>query len=624
MSEKLHSNFWLNKDILQNIFEANNVLGYILYKKIISNYVNIIANEDLEITFSDDEKNQTNGKTITISSKLDFDKFDVNIGVALHEASHIRLTDFTKLLDFSRKIPLDLYDIRRHKNIGIDIFEKFCFLVFNYIEDKFIDDYIYTNFLGYRPYYIAMYNEYFNSEVVTKILESDYYRKSDLNSYEFRLINLSNEKSDYLALPKLKEIYDLINYKNISRLKKIEDRLNLSFDISKVILQEISVCKGEKNYSLFNKSEIKIDEGKEVDNKENEVPESINKLKDNQKRLINGELRKSTISKDVKSQIDSLQNCDIHYKLIGDGTDKIPNVPCIIIERITKEYLMSLEDKITLRLENKNNEKFINRGICRGDLLYNKVKFFPEILQEIMQNKNSGKLDKKKLYSAEFNENIFYKKEGASKERKIFVHISIDASGSMDGIKWEQTIVFVMSLARLFSKIKLVDYIVSFRETTKSKTSSYPLLTIGFDSKKDNFEKLKDLFRYTIPHSSTPEGLCFQAMGKYFDDSCPNYLINISDGAPCYKFPNGKVYSGKSAAMHTKKQIEMLLRKGIHVFSYFIYDKNENNGKEISYITSFLFKIMYEKHGYLIDTDQLTQVSESLTKEFYKKLLDQL
>ena len=122
-----HSNFWLNREILKTIFENNEILGYVLYKKLIKNYVNIISNQDIDVTFNNSDENKTNGKIISISSKIDFEKFDVNIGVSLHEASHIKYSDFSKLKDFQRNIPLELYDLCRSKNIEPDIFEKFCF-----------------------------------------------------------------------------------------------------------------------------------------------------------------------------------------------------------------------------------------------------------------------------------------------------------------------------------------------------------------------------------------------------------------------------------------------------------------------------------------------------------------
>ena len=89
-----HSNFWLNREILKTIFENNEILGYVLYKKLIKNYVNIISNQDIDVTFNNSDENKTNGKIISISSKIDFEKFDVNIGVSLHEASHIKYSDF--------------------------------------------------------------------------------------------------------------------------------------------------------------------------------------------------------------------------------------------------------------------------------------------------------------------------------------------------------------------------------------------------------------------------------------------------------------------------------------------------------------------------------------------------
>ena len=499
---------------------------------------------------------------------------------------------------------MELYDLCRSKNIEPDIFEKFCFLVINYIEDKYIDDQIYSKYIGYRDYYISMYNEYFNSESITNILKSNFYRNITLDSYEFRLINISNKNSDLDALPKLREIYELIDFENISRLETQQDRIDLANKISVIVFSQIKVGK-KKNYSLFNKNP----ESSEILNSEQDekVPDIVEKVKDQQSKFINGETRKFSMDNSLIQKVEVLEKSKMEYQMVGYDGDK---VPCFIIKSICSDLFLNSKQYV--------NSSIIQKGIQNGDLLYNKNKFLPEITKVKISNKFKGKLDSKKLFSASFDDRIFYENFNEVSLKKIFVHLSIDCSYSMNS-KWEDTVIFILSLCRLFSRLGKIDYIVSFRETTEGK-KSYPVLKIAFDSRKDKFDKLKKIFIYTKPISSTPEGLCFESIHKFFDNSYDkNYLINISDGMPYYKFPNGNPYSGIKAAKHTKKQIDFILNSGIDVFSFFV---TENFNYDFDNISKKMFEMMYGKSARIVNIKELSILSNELTKIFYKKIID--
>jgi hypothetical protein len=56
---------------------------------------------------------------------------------------------------------------------------------------------VHNNAPGYRGYYDSLYDEYFNSKVITDALKSDLYRTLSVDSYMFRIINLTNQKIYY-------------------------------------------------------------------------------------------------------------------------------------------------------------------------------------------------------------------------------------------------------------------------------------------------------------------------------------------------------------------------------------------------------------------------------------------
>ena len=111
-----HSNYWLNDDL----FDIDNpVLGVdddedddivkkegtdlsrlmrlAAIRRGIGNFVQILTNKNIPVNFSNGNDSYTDGDTVVISADTDHKKFDPMVGLALHEASHILLSDFAFL-----------------------------------------------------------------------------------------------------------------------------------------------------------------------------------------------------------------------------------------------------------------------------------------------------------------------------------------------------------------------------------------------------------------------------------------------------------------------------------------------------------------------------------------------
>ena len=50
----------------------------------------------------------------------------------------------------------------------------------NYVEDRRIDYYVFSSSPGYKGYYQALYDKYFNSKIIDKGLKSDMLRDLEL------------------------------------------------------------------------------------------------------------------------------------------------------------------------------------------------------------------------------------------------------------------------------------------------------------------------------------------------------------------------------------------------------------------------------------------------------------
>ena len=70
----------------------------------------------------------------------------------------------------------------------------------NYVEDRRIDYFVFTNSPGYKGYYHSLYDKYFHSKVIDQTLKSSEYTSKDWDSYIFRIINLTNKNSDLSVL----------------------------------------------------------------------------------------------------------------------------------------------------------------------------------------------------------------------------------------------------------------------------------------------------------------------------------------------------------------------------------------------------------------------------------------
>ena len=90
-----------------------------------------------------------------------------------------------------------------------------------------------------------MYDKYFNAKIIDKGLESAEYRDETWDSYMFRICNMTNVNTDLDALNVLRDVYKMIDVKNIARLKDTIQVRNLAWKIFKMIEDQIPAEKEE-------------------------------------------------------------------------------------------------------------------------------------------------------------------------------------------------------------------------------------------------------------------------------------------------------------------------------------------------------------------------------------------
>ena len=697
MSKYNNSSFWYDDfetdDIIVNQLSDKEKKSLDLYKlasskRAISNFVNIVTNESIPVKFKERGDSYTDGKSVVIGSRITEPKdFDVAVGLALHEGSHIKLSDFKLLLDLSSQIPIHITEGAIKK--GIYNTQETIKNLWNYVEDRRIDNFVFKSAPGYRDYYRKMYDKYFNDKLIDKALLSDEYTDETIQSYMFRIINLHNKNTKLSKLKGLRKIYKLVGLNTISRLTNSQESLEVAIDMFKVILSNINQPTDDDSQQPQNgngdgssSDEQGSDDGQSGSSNEgmsddefNELLESIGEspmggdsdesptggngmdvgnLPDNmesgkpsednspstnsvqlsdkqkdllkkkiekQKKFMDGDIQKTSITKTDSKNLNAIEESGSEMKEVGKDVNTgyygNQSVQCIVVKKMTKGLFESQMFPMT-RTEywgegavTMDYQEEVQKGIKLGTMLGKKLQVRGEDRTTVFNRQKVGRIDKRMISSLGFgNENVFQFSEVDS-YKKANLHISIDASSSMNGEKWRNTMVNVVAMCKAVDMIPNLQVQVTFRCTQNEK----PYIVMAYDSKTEKFSKVKQMFGGLRPNGTTPEGLCFEAIMKSFipvNNDMDSYFLNLSDGQPYYG-GRGFYYSGDSAERHTGKMVKMIESMGIKTLSYFVSDYGASSYEQRS------FKTMYGKGAKFVDVTNLNQITKTMNQLFLQK-----
>lgn len=225
-----HSQYWLPKesfdyDLADDENRKNstaNAIKLASIKRSIANFVRITTNKAIPVVFSSGKQSYTTGEAVVISASTKEKKFDAVVGLALHEGTHCILTDFDFLKALVKYYDEMLPDhlVKMAEKIGMDAKKRQQFVkdLWNIIEDRRIDNYMYKKARGYRPYYDAMYDNYFNNRQIDVALGLRLWTKPTVINYVNTIINIVNPYFDTSLLPDLDLIVGILDLPNINRL----------------------------------------------------------------------------------------------------------------------------------------------------------------------------------------------------------------------------------------------------------------------------------------------------------------------------------------------------------------------------------------------------------------------
>ena len=683
-----NSSFWLDDDFLNDRndwgFDDEKPKGkdpvkLSGYRRAIGNFVRIVTGQPIPVRFTEAGDSYTDGESVTISASLKDKDFDPAVGLALHEGSHIKLTDFETLKtleDFVKKddevmnMLSDKHDTIEDRWSAIYYAMSKLKTLINIIEDRRIDNFIYKTAPGYRGYYEALYDKYFNAKIIDKGLKSDEYRDETWESYMFRICNMTNVNTDLDALNVLRAIYKLIDVKNIARLKNTKQVRDLAWIIFKTIEAQIPAEKeeietpgddcsngqcengegqegqgnGEGNgeHGNINDDGSKA-EGDEAKKGKGEMqggtiaPKDLEKLNSKQKHQLKkaiekqkqfnkGETKKTKISKALNKQMKAMENSGVEIKDVEyDVWNGKQKAEVTVIRNFNKQLVEDVHCGMWMNKEDYQFERSLNthkdwiaEGIRRGIVLGKKLKVRAEERNTKFNRQRSGRIDKRMIANAGFGAEAIFAKIESFAYNPGLIHISIDNSGSMHGTRFENAQKAAVAIAKACSMIENMDCIISYRSSANfggdrwnhSNRDVKPVVLIAYDSRVHGMAQIKTLLPYVETASLTPEGLCFDAIMKDIVDASrgkDSYFVNMCDGCPYYND-----YYGDKAVNHTKAQVKKMRYEGIKVISYFITSSIENASRR----ESGDFKRMYGKDSHFVDTNKINEIAKTMNSKF--------
>lgn len=732
-----HSSYWLDDDLFGDDEENDGpeyqrgedaeklmrIARLAAIRRAISNFVSIMSGKNIPVQFSQGKESYTDGMQVVISADEDPSRFDPMVGLALHEGSHVLLSDFgflkfleqireiytlhgssdrlQKLLppELSALIPpaplgptafvsLEQYAQHPYWTTSIEMLNDIQFLM-NMMEDRRIDKYVYTHAKGYRPYYDALYNKYFFTPEMGKNLRfNPAWREITVQNYLNRLLYMFHPDAKDDALPGLRELIKLVDLPNIDRVGPAYDRMILVngqsvaawrnnpvtgavYDTTPMLFQE--ACKiyahilklvgtaqngartpsqpqspvekqmaeqpealeGLPNLDIMpptdelTPSPVESDTGKNG-NKAPKVGKFNEKKAEKEladmKKLMEGKLKKKSVSASDAAAISALEEASADMvDLKGNG---IPGGKCMVTRRVSEK--MFGQDWFIFYRPYRTQEhldRVMTAGKRMGQILLHRLQVRNDPLMTKYNRLPAGNIDRRMLAQLGMDMTSIFHKMQVDTHKPVMLHLSLDASGSMAGNKWDKVQTVAVALAYLGSKMRNVETVISVRGGHE-----IPIVSVLFDSRRDQFNTFVRLFRKIGVAGSTPEGLCFKAtMGLITE--CTNthdvYFINFSDGEPAFHVSAGNelgrrrrrsstftdvYYGGELAHNHTREMVDQMRAAGVKVLSYFISEK-----KYVGEYTMRVFRKMYGADATFVDIKNAGEVLITLNKLLLKR-----
>lgn len=639
------TNYWLKGSLFdkkQSMFESEygfkeekyDYFALAQYQRAVANFVHIMTGDpNIHVQYNNNGQNMTDGQTVHLSASINEKDFDSNVGLALHESSHILYTNMRKFREAVSNLVYYAHQHLKDEN-GNHLFssqddveklfegysdkQDFFKSIVNIIEDLYIDAMTYTAAPGYRIYYKSLYNKFFGDEKVTRAFYDEEFMKPTAHNYLFHLCNFRSPYRNLNALPALQLVWDTLDLQNIRRLKTDEDRINLAYTVAGIILKQLSELEkddqpddqdgfGDGEGDGEGTDENDGDDMEPTTGRPNPLPdgvsdkpltdkqrEQVEKLFQKQRDLINGDTKKTKLSKADAQKVDAVSSVDLDEQIVAKnfeddyGRFNPRGIKTFIVRNINRKFMESDVSAPFGVRKTGWRRRDVSRYIALGKVLAKKLQIRNEERVTTSTRLKSGRIDARLLHEIGSSNYEIFKQITIHEYQPSYIHLSIDQSGSMNGDKFEESVKLAVMFAVAAKQIKNLHVVVSARSVYsdsysygrgKSSMHDTPYLVYLYDSNKHNIAHIRDVFEAIYTTNTTPEGLCFEAiMGEILKQSANTdaYFINLCDGQPFMTHDKQQfAYRGQAAQTHSRKQVDRMRARGINVLTYFIGSEYE-------------------------------------------------
>ena len=660
----VYSGFWLDKDAtsLGDMFHGKNnttvkALKLRKYQRAIANFVKILSQRDVPVVFKGTES-YTDNQCVVLATDINDKNFDVSAGLALHEASHLKYTDFNVLKAFMNAT-VNQDKAQRVKEI------------LNYVEDRRIDNLVFKSSPGYKAYYHKLYDHYFRNEEMANVLMQ--YRQPEWESYMAQMIGMLHPKFDVNALPGLRQIATVIDINNIGRLQNTAEALEVALQVYDIMSRQIEYAEQQAQQQQQESGEGEEDqeqqegqstesaggeegndeegeqeetqggsEGEDSEAQETEMPEltpqqerAMREALREAQQMTNGQVNKKQAASSLVDKLKNIQDSPVDFSPVGNEFGK-NGFDCIIHEvykqpNAVVQYLdlnkknwsdrtseeQSMRSKLSQSLPGCINsstsdyqDKMITEGFQLGAILGRKLLTRREV-RSLEQNRlRSGKIDSKRIAAAGYGIETIFNQIHIDKFKKANIHLTLDSSGSMAGKNWYNSMKLAAALGKAVNMIDGLELQISTRDTDYRN----PEVAIVYDSRVNKIQYLETILRALGANSMTPEGLCLEALLNKkvlipTTSECDSYLINICDGCPGFDH-----YQGARAVEHTARIMKRINNElGIKHIGYFFGSAEYGSFKT--------FQRMYgEKTSVAMpDASNAMQIADTMNRQLMSK-----
>jgi len=610
-------------------------------RRAVGNFVRILTNDDeIVVVFKDGNDSYTDGKTVVISAESDPSKFDVLVGTALHESAHCVFSG--ELLEMLQNGNFRASVTAR---FGVDHVSNIHNIV-NCLEDRRIDSEVYRRAPGYRPYYQSMYDHHWNAKEIAKaIIRTEKLRVPTVDSYMFRIINITNPAIKYMMdkyLPEFRKIYDVFGLTNILRFSnpdgtvKAEELVNCAMDIYQIILDnkveddqqsnnigQSEPCENSEgpsqsddglgNYDIQNQSQMSDEDIEKAVADElgsrnlGKSDPNMDKIEKSMMDFLNGDTKKKKISRNMNDAVKTMEESNITVSSIEINQK---SYPYIRVPRLTSSSEAILPQSMFNTWRNNISDENIRVGRRLGQIIVDRIKIRHDSNETKFSRRPLGKIDRRLIHSlGTDNSNVFFSKV-VQDYRNSIIYLTIDCSSSMWGRKWKESVILSTGLAYAATKINNFDIVVNLRYGLDSIWSINM-----FDSRREPFSHFERWMSKFTPENTTPESIVYD-IEKDFIESLKTkdnnvYFITMTDGGANYvpinrNYHHYDGFGAEIAQKHCRQILKQFKESGIECLSYFISNHGGYDYEERA------FKNSYGKDGVMVPMDNFSMISKSL------------